>query len=45
MDTQCNSIDIANLRDFALGRGDLGEVSISRICPGNALPEPCEQGC
>lgn len=38
MDTQCNSIDIANLRDFALGIGDLGEVSISSICPGDALP-------
>lgn len=38
MDTQCNSIDIANLREFALGLGDPGEVSISSICPGDALP-------
>jgi len=38
MDTQCDSIDIAKLRDFALGLGDLGEVSISRICLGDAFP-------
>jgi len=38
MDTQCDSIDIAKLRDFALGIGDLGEVSIFKICPGDAFP-------
>jgi hypothetical protein len=44
MGTQCDSIDIAKLRDFALGLGDLGEVSISRICLGTRS-RSCEQGC
>ena len=28
MDTQCNSIDIVNLREFALGLGEVNDVSI-----------------
>ena len=44
MDTQCNSVDINDLRNFALGIGEVDEVSACRD-PSRDRSRSCKQGC